>query len=99
MKLGEAMSNLGVFSWIRDSVRRSVLLGVSDAVEQMGMATDASEPINPQLAAVLREAATPAIGHTHDATTLDSRKKTRPKRLGRSLDQFRNPPQQGAGGE
>jgi hypothetical protein len=95
------MSNLGVFSWIRDSVRRSVLLGVSDAVEQLGMANDTSEPINPQLAAVLRQAATPAIEHAGATATFDARasnKKSRRKRLGRSLEPFRKPPEQGAGG-
>ena len=30
------MNNMGVFGWIRESVRRSVLLGFSDAVEQIG---------------------------------------------------------------
>jgi len=29
--------NFNFFDWIRDGVRRSVLLGVSDAVETMGM--------------------------------------------------------------
>ena len=29
--------NFNFFDWIRDGVKRSVLMGVSDAVEQMGM--------------------------------------------------------------
>jgi hypothetical protein len=29
--------NFNLFDWIREGVRRSVLLGVSDAVEQMGI--------------------------------------------------------------
>jgi hypothetical protein len=30
------MPDLNFFQWIRDGVRRSVLLGISDAVEQIG---------------------------------------------------------------
>ena len=48
------MTNSGVFGWIRESVRRSVLLGFSDAVEQIGGAADGNEELHPQLAAVLR---------------------------------------------
>ncbi len=32
--------NFNFFDWIRDGVKRSVLLGVSEAVEQMGMPQD-----------------------------------------------------------
>ena len=32
--------NFNFFDWIRDGVKRSVLLGVSDAVEQIGMPED-----------------------------------------------------------
>ena len=32
--------NFNFFDWIRDGVKRSVLLGVSDAVQQMGMPSD-----------------------------------------------------------
>jgi hypothetical protein len=77
------MSNLGVFHWIREGVRRSVLLGFSDAVEQLGVAADGSEPLHPQLAAVLREAAPAALSHTAEPT------KPERKRLGRSLEQLR----------
>ncbi len=81
------MSNLGVFGWIRESVRRSVLLGFSDAVEQLGTASDADEELNPQLAAVLRESAPRAIEQHSDKPAGKSQR----KRLGRSLDQLRNP--------
>lgn len=83
------MSNLGVFGWIRESVRKSVLLGFSDAVEQLGVAADGDEPLNPQLAAVLRDRAPQAI--TTQATETASGKPKR-KRLGRSLEQFRTDP-------
>jgi hypothetical protein len=86
--MGDVMSNLGVFGWIRESVRRSVLLGFSDAVEQLGPAADGKEPLHPQLAAVLREATPMVLDHQPE------RPAPRPerKRLGRSLDQLRNPP-------
>lgn len=85
------MSNLGVFSWIRESVRRSVLLGFSDAVEQLGVAASADEPLHPQLAAVLHESAPRAFMHA-PAEGRSSHSKPKRKRLGRSLEQLRNPP-------
>ncbi len=83
------MSNLGVFGWIRESVRRSVLLGFSDAVEQFGAAADSDEPLNPQMAAVLREAAAKPALPAHDDRPVA---KPGRKRLGRSLDQLRQAP-------
>jgi len=80
-------NNLGVFGWIRESVRRSVLLGFSDAVEQLGGPADTSEQLNPQLAALLRE---PAATLTHQPERPASRPQR--KRLGRSLDQLRQGP-------
>ena len=80
------MNNLGVFGWIRESVRRSVLLGFSDAVEQLGTGADESEPIHPHLAAVLRQAAPSAIVHAPQRPTSKSER----KRLGRSLEQLRH---------
>jgi hypothetical protein len=83
------MSNgsMGVFGWIRDSVRRSVLLGFSDAVEQIGTASD-GEDLHPQLAAVLRDAAPKAIQfHAEAPAAAKSQPK---KRLGRSLEQLRS---------
>jgi hypothetical protein len=82
------MSNLGVFHWIRESVRRSVLLGFSDAVEQIGGVAGENESIHPQLAAVLREAAPAVLEHREDAP---SSTKSPRKRLGRSLEQLRHP--------
>ncbi|HEV3022331.1 MAG TPA: hypothetical protein VGX76_07675 [Pirellulales bacterium] len=46
------MSKLGFYGWIRENVRRAVLLGFSDAVEQLGLPAE-SEEISPQLLAVL----------------------------------------------
>ena len=51
------MSNgMSFFSWIRDGVRQSVLLGVSDAVGQLG-APPAEEELHPSVAAFLSEQA------------------------------------------
>jgi hypothetical protein len=84
---GDAMSNMGVFGWIRDSVRRSVLLGFSDAVEQLGVDNSADEPLHPQLASVLRDVGPKAIGFS--ASGGQPGGKSQRKRLGRSLDQLR----------
>lgn len=79
------MSNVGVFQWIRDGVRRSVLLGFSDAVEQLGVPADATQ-VSPQLLAVLRQSAAPALEEASRSQPRNER-----KRLGRSLDQLREP--------
>jgi len=86
-------NSLGVFHWIRESVRRSVLLGFSDAVEQLGVPSGEAGEVSPHLMAVLR--------HTNPSPALPSAEpmaaepqttvKTERKRLGRSLDQLREP--------
>jgi hypothetical protein len=81
------MSNAGVFHWIREAVRRSVLLGFSDAVEQLGVPAESSE-LHPQLTAVLRQA-TPAIAEQQPAIARPAARPER-KRLGRSLEQIRD---------
>ena len=48
------MSTPNVFGWIRDSVRRAVLLGFSDAVEQVGT-LEGNQNINPQLLSMLKQ--------------------------------------------
>ena len=88
--MGDDMSNgnLGVFGWIRESVRRSVLLGFSDAIEQVGTGSDGEE-LHPQLAAVLRDAGQKALPLRSETTSTKSSSK---KRLGRSLEQLRSTP-------
>ncbi len=81
------MSNTGVFHWIRDAVRRSVLLGFSDAVEQLGAPGESSE-LHPQIAAALRQI-TPAVEHQPIPPRPAAARPER-KRLGRSLDQIRD---------
>ena len=47
------MNNMNFFGWIRDGVRQSVLLGVSDAVEQLGT-PPAIEDLHPSVAGFLK---------------------------------------------
>ena len=72
----ESCSNMNVnfFEWIREGVRKSVLLGVSDAIEQIGAPND-SEQLHPNLSAMLQETPKPK----------KSRASGGRKRLGKSL--------------
>ena len=45
--------NVNFFEWIRDGVRQSVLLGVGDAIEQIGSPADA-EDVHPSVAALFQ---------------------------------------------
>lgn len=45
--------NVNFFEWLRDGVRQSVLLGVSDAIEQIGSPADADE-LHPNVVALLQ---------------------------------------------
>lgn len=92
------MSNVNVFGWIRDSVRRAVLLGFSDAVEQVGT-LEGNQNINPHLLSMLKQnpaaLGTAAAGATSAAGTAtvdlrDDAETSKPRRrLGRSLDDLR----------
>ncbi len=46
-------SGMNFFTWIRDGVRQSVLLGVSDAIETLG-APAATEELHPSVAGLLK---------------------------------------------
>ncbi len=72
--------NFNFFEWIRTSVRQSVLLGVSDAVGQMGMPHETQEA-QQHLLEVFRENG--ASGPPRAIGTAAPRKK-----LGRSLKQI-----------
>lgn len=83
----------GIFHWIRESVRRSVLLGFSDAVEQLGAPSGEVGDVSPHLMAVLKHTnSTPALtaGEATPAVPAGPAKTER-KRLGRSLEQLRDP--------
>ncbi len=78
---------MGFFIWIREGVRRAVLLGFSDAVSEIGRRGD-GEDLGEQLAHNLRQSA--AI---ETATARGSAATLAPapgrKRLGKSLEQIR----------
>lgn len=80
------MSTLGFYGWIREGVRRAVLLGFSDAVEQLGAPVD-GEDVHPQLAAVLRQPK-PLVAANATASKHPSGGGRR--RLGRTLDQIQD---------
>ncbi len=77
-------SNVGVFGWIREGVRRAVLLGFSDAVEQIGTADD-KDALHPQLQSLLREA--PRRLPTENRAAEPALSRNDRKRLGRTLGQ------------
>ena len=76
------MSGMNFFSWIRDGVRQSVVMGVSDAVEQLG-APPAEEEPNQHVMSFLQT--NPAAGKTARITGTSKRSTTSRKRLGKSL--------------
>ncbi|MEO1616049.1 MAG: hypothetical protein AAFV88_09385 [Planctomycetota bacterium] len=73
--------NVNFFQWLRDGVRQSVLLGVSDAVDQIGL-PEPDQDAQPALARLLGNEAPTTKGRrkTKAPTTAASR-----KRLGKSL--------------
>jgi hypothetical protein len=78
---------MGLFVWIREGVRRAVVMGFSDAIAEIGERHD-GEDLGEQLASSLRErlAIEPASKHaTSTIPALPGR-----KRLGKSLEQIRN---------
>jgi hypothetical protein len=79
------MSKLGFYGWIRENVRRAVLLGFSDAVEQIGLPSENDE-VNPQLVAMLRPL-TPAVSAEVQTSKPLLANKGR-KRLGQTLEQI-----------
>jgi hypothetical protein len=86
------MSSLNVYGWIRDSVRRAVLLGFSDAVEQVGT-LDGNQNINPQLLSLLKQNPAAVDGaSTGAAAVVEAEPETaKPRRrLGRTLEDIRN---------
>ncbi|HVU86247.1 MAG TPA: hypothetical protein VHD36_02935 [Pirellulales bacterium] len=87
-------SNVGVFGWIREGVRRAVLLGFSDAVEQIGAADD-KDALHPQLQSLLREAPR-RLATTENRTAEPVLGRHERKRLGRTLGQTNLPASGGA---
>ena len=80
------MSNgLGLFNWIRDGVKQSVLLGVSDAIDTIGAPED-NRTLNPALLSFAKQPVA-----THAGVRIDEPQQRKipatsgRKRLGRSL--------------
>lgn len=70
--------NVNFFEWLRDGVRQSVLLGVSDAIEQIGTPAD-SDDLHPNVAALLQ---------TDVSKSKSTKSSTSRKRLGKSLKEM-----------
>ena len=75
------MQTFNLFAWIREGVRQSVLLGVSDAVESIGTPVG-SEDVTPHLKAMLAPRNPDALPA---ARTVNEGAPPQRKRLGRSL--------------
>lgn len=75
---------MSFYNWIRDGVKKAVLLGVSDAIEQIGTPHDGEE-INPKLAALLQPSKTQATLAAAEPPRISRHER---KRLGRSLNQI-----------
>jgi len=75
--------NFNLFLWIREGVKQSVLLGVSDAIEAIGTPEN-SEDISPRLLEFMKQggadSASKSIGNAGPR-----------KRLGRSLKDLESP--------
>ena len=80
--------NVNFFEWLRDGVRQSVLLGVSDAIEQIGTPAD-SEDLHPNVAALLQ-----GDGGADSAKSKRTRGGAGRKRLGKSLKEMDATPAQ-----
>lgn len=87
------MSSVNFFGWIRDGVRQSVLLGVSDAIDQLGTPA-ATEDLHPDVVAFLQNGAPAGAASAVPKLAGGSRpgNNTR-KRLGRSLKDMDSAPQ------
>ncbi len=76
-------NSINFFGWIRDGVKQSVLLGVSDAIETIGTPEDASG-MHPNVVALLKGQPTEPTGHP-GASRMTGPANANKKRLGKSL--------------
>jgi len=77
---------MGFFHWIREGVRQAVLLGVSDAVTEIGNRRP-DEDLGEHLATTLRQNLAVEVEAKPGATAMPAGPR---KRLGKSLDQIRD---------
>jgi hypothetical protein len=78
---------MGFFVWIREGVRRAVLLGFSDAIMEIGQRNE-GEDLGEQLAGSLRQGL--ALDAQSKAGTATIATAPARKRLGKSLEQIRH---------
>lgn len=77
---------MSFFEWLREGVRQAVVLGLADAVEDVGTRAK-GEDLGPALAQSLRERLTVRKEPTVlEASPLGAAKQTGRRRLGRSLE-------------
>ena len=74
--------NVNFFSWIREGVKQAVLLGVSDAVHEIGT-PDSEDDMSHRLLEVIKN-----DGKTETAAAAAGRTSAGRKRLGRSLKEI-----------
>jgi len=72
-----------LFSWVREGVRRSVVMGVADAIDQIGTPPNSKE-LQTNLQHFLKDLDTPLETVGHKSPTGGR------KRLGRSLKELEN---------
>lgn len=87
------MSNgLGLFNWIRDGVKQSVLLGVSDAIDTIG-SPEENRSLNPALLSFAKQPlAMQAEARIDEAAQRKLPSASGRKRLGRSLSDLATKP-------
>lgn len=78
---------MNFYAWVREGVKRAVLLGFSDAVEHLGMPHDSDDASNQFLAMLRGGKALEAPERTATAASAAGGR----KRLGRSLDDIVKP--------
>jgi hypothetical protein len=81
------MSNTGLFGWIRDGVKHSVLMGVSDAMEVIGTPNDPGQ-YHPALQSLAQGSAQRITGQSSESASPRAaigEPVSKRKRLGRSL--------------
>jgi hypothetical protein len=78
--------NFNFFEWIRDAVKRSVLMGVSDAVETMGMPPEEKESKDKILGFLQQDK--PKRGGRKRIGKTGGTSNTGPRKLGRSINEM-----------
>lgn len=71
--------NFNLFTWIREGVKQSVLLGVTDALDSIGTPEHGEDP-RPKLLDFVRAGSLPALGPRGE-----EKSSVKPRRLGRTL--------------